>query len=69
MTIKEMHMMRVRQEAAKHSLMKGKKKSLTPLAKEIELRRENMIREIIGDTPALIFQQKKYRITSSKRRW
>jgi hypothetical protein len=54
-TIKQMHIMRIKAEAAKHQL-KGKKK-LTPLAKEIETRRDEIIRGIIGNSVNLVNKQ------------
>ena len=58
-TVKQMHMMRIKEAEAKRSLRRGKKPALTPLAKEIEMMREEMIRGIIGNTPQIINQQLK----------
>lgn len=51
-----MHMMRIKEEEARRLARKNKKVS-TPLAKEIELRREEMIRGILANTPNLINRQ------------
>lgn len=56
MQVKQMHMMRIKEEEAKRALRRNKRTS-TPLAKEIELRREEMIRGILNNTPALVNQQ------------
>ena len=56
MIVKQMHMMRIKAEEARRLTRKNKKPS-TPLAKEIELRREQMIRGILGNTPNLVNQQ------------
>jgi len=53
-----MHMMRIKEAEAKRSLARSRKKTaLTPLAKEIELRREEMIRGILQNTPAIVNKQ------------
>ncbi len=58
MLVKQMHMMRIKEAEAKRSLARSKnKKSLTPLAKEIELRREEMIRGILENTPHIVNKQ------------
>ena len=54
-TIKQMHIMRIKAEDAKKQLKI--KTKLTPLAKEIELRREEIIRGIIGESVNLINKQ------------
>ena len=56
MLVKTMHLMRIKADEARRLIRKNKKPS-TPLAKEIELRREEMIRGILGNTPNLINQQ------------
>jgi len=56
MLVKQMHMMRIKEEEAKRALRRNKKTS-TPLAKEIEIMREEMIRGILGNTPQIINQQ------------
>lgn len=58
MLVKQMHMMRIKEAEAKRSLRRNKKTS-TPLAKEIELRREEMIRGILENTPHIVNQQLK----------
>jgi len=54
-TIKQMHIMRIKTEEAKRQLKK--KTKLTPLAKEIEIRREEIIRGIIGNSVDLVNKQ------------
>ncbi len=56
MLVKQMHMMRIKEQEAKRSLRRNKKTS-TPLAKEIEIRREEMIRGILENTPSIINKQ------------
>ncbi len=51
-----MHLMRIKEDEARRALKRNKKTS-TPLAKEIEMRREEMIRGILGNTPQLVNQQ------------
>ena len=51
-----MHMMRIKEAEAKRALCRNKKVS-TPLAKEIEMRREEMIRGILQNTPAIVNKQ------------
>ena len=58
MLVKQMHMMRIKEAEAKRALRRNKKVS-TPLAKEIEIRREQMIRGILDNTPNIINQQLK----------
>jgi hypothetical protein len=58
MLVKQMHLMRIKEAEAKRSLARSRKKTaLTPLAKEIELRREEMIRGILQNTPNIINKQ------------
>lgn len=56
MQVKQMHMLRIKEAEAKRALRRNKKTS-TPLAKEIELRREEMIRGILDNTPNIINRQ------------
>lgn len=56
MLVKQMHMMRIKEAEAKRALKRNKKTS-TPLAKEIELRREDMIRGILQNTPHIVNKQ------------
>lgn len=56
-TIKQMHIMRIEAEEAKRLLGKKRKAPLTPLAKEIEMRRESIIRGILGQSVNLINKQ------------
>ena len=56
MLVKTMHMMRIKEAEAKRALRRNKKVS-TPLAKEIEMRREEMIRGILQNTPAIVNKQ------------
>ena len=58
MLVKTMHMMRIKEAEAKRALRRNKKVS-TPLAKEIEMRREEMIRGILENTPNIVNQQLK----------
>jgi len=58
MLVKQMHMLRIKEAEARRIYKKNKKVS-TPLAKEIELRREEMIRGILQNTPNIINQQLK----------
>lgn len=51
MIVKQMHMMRVEAESIKKS------KKRTPLAKEIERYREEIIRDILGNSKKIIQQQ------------
>jgi len=51
-------MMRIKEAEAKRALRRNKKVS-TPLAKEIEMRREEMIRGILENTPNIVNQQLK----------
>jgi hypothetical protein len=55
-TVKAMHIMRIKEEEAKRNLKKNKKYS-TPLAKEIEMRRENFIRGVLEQTTGIVNQQ------------
>jgi hypothetical protein len=48
--------MRIKEAEAKRSLKRNKKTS-TPLAKEIELRREEIIRGILGNSKDIVNQQ------------
>lgn len=59
MRVKDMHMMRLKEEAAKKALLSKNKKLIkqTPLAKEIEIRRENFIRGILANTERIVNQQ------------
>lgn len=53
-----MHMMRIKEAEAKRSLARSrKKKDLTPLAREIEMRKEEMIRGILENTPNIVNKQ------------
>lgn len=54
MQVKQMHLMRVREQQLKNAY---KKKHSTPLAKEIERRREEIIHGIIGNAPEIVSQQ------------
>lgn len=56
-TIKQMHIMRIKEEEARRISKKNSKKISTPLAKEIELRRENFIRGILENTTGIINKQ------------
>lgn len=56
MQVKQMHMMRIKEAEARRSLKRNKKTS-TPLAKEIEIRRENIIRGIIGNSHHIVNKQ------------
>ena len=56
MQVKQMHIMRIKEEEARR-LSKKNKKISTPLAKEIEIRREEMIRGILENTKNLINKQ------------
>lgn len=56
-TIKQMHIMRIEAEEAKKSLAKKKKTPLTPIAKEIEMRKEEIIRGLLGQSFNLINKQ------------
>lgn len=53
MQVKQMHLMRIKAEQAKKSLKKKK----TPLAKEIEIRREEIIRGIVGEAVNIVNKQ------------
>lgn len=55
-TVKQLHIMRIKEEQARHDLRK-KKKALTPLAKEIELRRESFIRGILENATEIVNKQ------------
>lgn len=55
-TIKQMHLMRIKEEQVKKSLKKLQK-AKTPLAKEIELRREDFIRGILENTTGIVNKQ------------
>lgn len=55
-TVKQMHMMRIKAQEARRISNRNKKPS-TPLSKEIEIRREEMIRGILGNTPHIINKQ------------
>jgi hypothetical protein len=55
-TVKQMHIMRIKEEEARR-LSKKKKPYSTPLAKEIELRREAFIRGVLEQTTGIINQQ------------
>ena len=58
MKVKEMHLMRLKKKEAIQSIKRYKgKKSLTPLAKEIEKQKDDMIRGILDNTPNLVNQQ------------
>lgn len=57
-TIKQMHIMRIEAAEAKAlARKKNKKQALTPLAKEIELRREEIIRGVLGHSVGIINKQ------------
>lgn len=54
MTPKEMHMMRLQAKAVTKT-----KKLRTPIQREIEIRREKMIRDVLKDVPEMVKQQVK----------
>lgn len=54
MTIKAMHMMRLREAEARRS---NKKRPSTPLAREIEIRREDFLRGILANTENIVNKQ------------
>lgn len=56
-TIKQMHIMRIQEEEARRISKKNSKKISTPLAKEIEIRRENFIRGVLENTTGIINKQ------------
>ena len=56
MQVKAMHIMRIKEEQAR-SLSKKKKPYSTPLAKEIELRREEFIRGVLQHTTGIVNKQ------------
>jgi len=61
-TIQQMHLMRIKEESVKKSLKRGKylpTKAKTPLAREIEIRREDFIRGVLEQTTGIINQQLK----------
>lgn len=49
--------MRIKEEEARKLARKNAKKTSTPLAKEIEIRRENFIRGVLEQTTGIINQQ------------
>lgn len=55
-TIQQMHLMRINEQKTRLAL-KNKNKKQTPLAKEIELRREDFIRGILEQTTEIVNQQ------------
>jgi len=56
-TTKQMHIMRIEAEEARLSLRKKNKKNLTPLAKAIEMKREEITRDLLGQSYNLINKQ------------
>lgn len=56
-TVKQMHIMRIQEEEARRISKKNSKKISTPLAKEIEIRRENFIRGVLENTTGIINKQ------------
>jgi hypothetical protein len=55
-TVKQMHIMRIKEAEAKRAIKRNKKVS-TPLAKEIENRREEMIQGILQHSIGLVNKQ------------
>lgn len=55
-TVKQLHIMRIKEEDARRDLKKHKK-ATTPLGKEIEARRETFIRGILEQTTGIVNKQ------------
>lgn len=58
MKVEQLHKMRLKEQAARRALARNKNKKLeTPLSKEIEQRKEEIIRGLLDLSPQLVNQQ------------